>query len=48
VAPQVELMGKPAGIVYEAAQRMLGLQASELLAIGDSLVRVRSAPTTTT
>ena len=30
-------MGKPDPIIYEAAMSLLGLDASEVLAIGDSL-----------
>ena len=33
----VHLMGKPAPVIYEAAMRELGVDASKVLAIGDSL-----------
>lgn len=36
---QVELMGKPALVIYNEALQLLGLEASEVIAIGDSLVR---------
>jgi FMN phosphatase YigB (HAD superfamily) len=35
---QVELMGKPALVIYNEALQLLGLEASEVIAIGDSLV----------
>lgn len=34
---EVLLMGKPAPVIYEAALQQLGLEASQVLAIGDSL-----------
>lgn len=34
---EVRLMGKPAPVIYEAALQQLGLEASQVLAIGDSL-----------
>ena len=33
----VHLMGKPAPVIYEAAMKELGVDASKVLAIGDSL-----------
>jgi ribonucleotide monophosphatase NagD (HAD superfamily) len=30
-------MGKPASIIYEEAERLLGLQPQQIVAIGDSL-----------
>lgn len=35
---QVELMGKPALVIYKEALQLLGFKASEVVAIGDSLV----------
>ena len=32
-------MGKPALVIYREALQLLGLEASEVVAIGDSLVR---------
>ena len=31
------MMGKPASVIYEAAMAEMGLKASDLLAIGDSM-----------
>lgn len=39
VLMQVHLMGKPDPVIYEAARKLLDLQPSEVIAIGDSLVR---------
>eukprot|EP00873_Tetraselmis_striata_P044413 jgi/Tetstr1/464677/TSEL_009429.t1 len=34
---EVHLMGKPAPVIYEGAMALLGLDAAEILAVGDSL-----------
>lgn len=34
---QVRLMGKPDPIVYISAMKLIGLESSEVLAVGDSL-----------
>ena len=36
-AGNVTLMGKPASIIYKASMKELGVDASRILAIGDSL-----------
>lgn len=38
-------MGKPAPVIYEGAMALLGLDAAEILAVGDSLEHdIRGAP----
>jgi ribonucleotide monophosphatase NagD (HAD superfamily) len=34
---EIHLMGKPAGVIYDRALRLLGLPAAAVLAVGDSL-----------